>query len=86
MTYCNLSCIYFVDVVSRQMVQYKLLCVDTSKKKGFRPSSIYTLVPVPLRTGTNVSISPGSNGKGAGRSLVPVQKGPLVPVRVSNRD
>ena len=28
MTYCNSSSIYFIDVVSRQMVQYKLLCVD----------------------------------------------------------
>ena len=40
---------------------------NTSRKEGFRPGRIGVLFPVALRTGTNVGISPGSNGTGLGR-------------------
>ena len=39
----------------------------TSRKRGFRPGRIVSLVPVALLTGTNVGINPGSNGSHAAR-------------------
>ena len=37
---------------------------STSRKLGFGHRAIFTLVPVQSRTGTNVSIGPGSCGQG----------------------
>ena len=37
---------------------------STSRKQGFGHRAIFTLVPVQSRTGTNVSIGPGSCGQG----------------------
>ena len=46
------------------MLKYDDPIYYTSTKQGFRHRAIFTLVPVQSRTGTNVSIGPGSCGQG----------------------
>ena len=43
---------------------YTLISIYTSRKLGFGHRAIFTLAPVQSRTGTNVSIGPGSCGQG----------------------
>ena len=47
----------------------------TSRKQGFGSGQIRAIVPVMLRTGTNVSISPGSSGQDAGQASAGISPG-----------
>ena len=51
----------YIYVVRRECGECKPY---TSRKLGFGHRAIFTLVPVQSRTGTNVSIGPGSCGQG----------------------
>ena len=56
-----------VDIISalfNQLESSLNVGAVTSRKLGFGHRAIFTLVPVQSRTGTNVSIGPGSCGQG----------------------
>ena len=74
---------------------------DTSRKQGLGHRTVFTLAPVQSRTGTNVSIGPGSCGQGPAGPRGGIGPGwwdkpgpmghapgppPLVPVHTTNRD
>ena len=61
----------------------------TSRKQGLGHRAVFTLDPVQSRTGTNVSIGPGSCGQGpAGPrgGIGPGSSGPFGPGGGTNRD
>ena len=59
--------------------------IFTSRKQGFGPGRIGASIPVLLRTGTNVSISPGSRGSDAGRGSAGISPGSSDPFGPGSR-